>query len=363
MRVLVTGGAGFIGSHLIERLLGLGHVVTCLDNFDDYYDPGIKRQNLDPAARSAGFRLVAGDVQDATLAERLLADGCDVVIHLAARAGVRPSIADPWLYERINVGGTVNLLESCRRHPVGHFVFASSSSVYGLSTRVPFREETSDLQPASPYGASKLAAEQFCQTFQHLYRLPVTCLRFFTVYGPRQRPDMAIHRFTRLIEGGQPVPVYGDGSSRRDYTYIEDVVDGIVRAALRPQGYQVYNLGNQEPVMLRDLVAMLGHALVKPVRVSHQPDQPGDVPTTYASIERATRHLGYQPRVKMRDGLREFVRWFRAWASPRRDDLEAPSPVQPVGSENPTPSSAQLRARAGIGQRRTEGQTRPAKRA
>jgi UDP-glucuronate 4-epimerase len=311
MKTLVTGGAGFIGSTLVDRLLALGHDVTCLDNFDGYYEPAAKRQNLATASRSPRFRLVEGDIGQAPLLDRLLADRPEVVVHLAARAGVRPSIADPALYERVNVQGTITLLEACRRHAVPYVVFASSSSVYGVSRDIPFREDSSRLMPASPYGVTKLAGEFFCRAYHHLYGIPITCLRFFTVYGPRQRPDMAIHRFVRLIEDGQPVPVYGDGTARRDFTYVDDVVDGVVRAIERPRDFQIYNLGTHETVALHDLVAAIERAVGKRAAIAQQPDQPGDVPVTYADITRAARDLGYAPSTRLGEGIANFVDWFR----------------------------------------------------
>jgi UDP-glucuronate 4-epimerase len=312
MKILITGGAGFVGSTLTERLLGLGHDVTCLDNFDAHYDPRIKRRNIASAARSSHFRLVEGDIGDAALVDRLLGEQVDTLVHLAARPGVRPSIADPAAYERVNVLGTITLLEACRRHPVRHFVFASSSSVYGLSRDVPFHEETSRLLPASPYGVTKLAGEYFCRAYQHLHGIPITCLRFFTVYGPRQRPDMAIHRFVSLIEEGKPIPVFGDGSARRDFTYIDDVVDGVVRTIERPQGFKIYNLGTHDTVTLRDLIAVIERALGKTAVISRQPDQPGDVPVTYADVTQAGRDLGYAPSTRIEAGVAKFVEWFRA---------------------------------------------------
>jgi len=312
MKILVTGGAGFIGSSLSERLLALGHEITCLDNFDAYYDVGIKRQNLAAALRSPRFRLVEGDIGDGALLDRLLADRADAVVHLAARAGVRPSLADPAAYEHTNVQGTITLLEACRRHRTAHLVFGSSSSVYGVSPDVPFNEERSRLLPASPYGVTKLAGEYFCRAYEHLYGTPVTCLRFFTVYGPRQRPDMAIHRFVRLIDAGQPVPMYGDGTARRDFTYIDDIVDGIVRAIERPGGFRIYNLGTHDTVMLRDLIALLERAVGKPAVISRQPDQPGDVPVTHADVTLAGRDLGYAPSTDLAAGVAKFVEWFRA---------------------------------------------------
>jgi len=327
VRVIVTGGAGFIGSHLVERLLGGGHEVACLDNFDAYYDPGLKRENLLPALASPRFRLVEGDIRDAGALEQALATGGEALVHLAARPGVRPSLEQPEVYARINVEGTISVLEGARRHGIRRVVFASSSSVYGRSPDIPFREDGSRLLPASPYGASKLAAEHFCEVFHHLSRVPVTCLRFFTVYGPRQRPDMAVHRFTRLIEDGIPIPVYGDGTMRRDYTYVDDVVDGIVRAIDRADGYSVYNLGNAETVTLAELVAALERALGKSAAIEHRPPPPGDVPVTCASIERSAAQLGYAPRVKIEEGVRRFVEWFRA----RRAAAHRPNP-EPAGA-------------------------------
>ncbi len=312
MKALVTGGAGFIGSHLVSRLLDLGHQVVCIDNFDDYYAPRTKRQNLAPALRCTNFRLVEGDIQDRPLVQQLLSERYDVLIHLAGRAGVRPSLKRPEQYAQVNIEGTLNLLDASRNGHIGHFVFGSSSSVYGLSQNIPYREDDRHLQPASPYGASKLAAEVFCETFHRLYDLPLTCLRFFTVYGPSQRPDMAIHRFARLIQAGMPVPMYGDGTTRRDYTYVDDIIDGIVRAINRPRGYQVYNLGAGEPIALRDLITTMERALGKEARVVQHPAQAGDVPITFASIERAMRDLGYTPRTKVDEGVRHFVEWFRA---------------------------------------------------
>ncbi len=312
MKALVTGGAGFIGSHLVSRLLDLGHQVVCFDNFDDYYAPQTKRQNIAPALKHPDFRLVEGDIQDRPLVQHLLSERYDVLIHLAGRAGVRPSLERPEQYAQVNIEGTVNLLHASRNGSVGHFVFGSSSSVYGLSQNIPYREDDRHLQPVSPYGASKLAAEIFCETFHHLYDLPLTCLRFFTVYGPRQRPDMAIHRFARLIHEGLPVPMYGDGTTRRDYTYVDDIIEGVVRAVEHPRGYQVYNLGAGEPIALRDLITTMERALGKEARVVQHPAQPGDVPITYASIERAMRDLGYKPRTRVDEGVTRFIEWFRA---------------------------------------------------
>jgi len=312
MKILVTGAAGFIGSHLVERLVALHHEVFGLDNFDPYYDPDLKRLNLATALSCQRFHLVEGDCRDRVFVGRLIDAGVQVLVHLAAQPGVRRSLEEPEAYAKAGVEGTVAVLEACRRSDVRHFIFGSSSSVYGLSRNIPFKEDDSQLQPASPYGASKLAAEVYCATYHRLYALPVSVLRFFTVYGPRQRPDMAIHRFARLIDEGKPVLVYGDGTSRRDYTYIDDVVDGIIRTIERPDNYQVYNLGNSETVALRDLIPILEHALGKKAILSPQPPQLGDVPVTYACIDRAVQFLGYSPKVKIQEGVRRFVVWFRA---------------------------------------------------
>lgn len=312
MKILVTGAAGFIGSHLVERLVALGHEVVGVDNFDPYYDPALKRQNLAVAVAGPRFHLVEGDVRDRPLLEELLADGCDSVVHLAARPGVRRSLEEPGVYVQINVEGTIAVLEAARRRRGAYVVVASSSSVYGLSPDIPFREEMSRLLPASPYGASKLAAEQFCRVYHSLYRVPVTCLRFFTVYGPRQRPDMAIARFVRCVSSGTPLPFYGDGSAHRDYTYADDVIDGVVRAIERPRGFQVYNLGTEDTVSLTELVAAIEREVGRRAVLALQPDQPGDVPVTRASIERAACGLGYAPRVSLAEGLRRYVAWLRA---------------------------------------------------
>ncbi|MDR7544439.1 MAG: NAD-dependent epimerase/dehydratase family protein [Armatimonadota bacterium] len=316
MRVLVTGGAGFIGSHLVERLLAEGHTVVCLDNFDDFYSPDLKRLNLTRVASHPRFRLVEGDILDRPVVEQACADAPDVVIHLAARAGVRTSIVQPDLYARVNVQGTIAVLEACRRQGVEHVVFGSSSSVYGRQDAHPWAEDGTAPRPASPYGWSKLAGEQYCRMFHDLCGVPVTCLRFFTVYGPRQRPDMAIHRFARCMASGEPVPVYGDGQAVRDYTFVDDVVDGILRALAHPGGYRVYNLGSGRPVALCDLIGMLGRAMGVTWTVRWLPPQPGDVPATHAAIERARSELGYEPRTTLEHGLASFVRWFREQGRP-----------------------------------------------
>jgi UDP-glucuronate 4-epimerase len=310
--VLVTGGAGFIGSHVVERLLSERNRVVCLDNFDPFYDPAVKRGNLRWALEQSNFRLVEGDIRDEpTLARLFREERIESVFHAAARAGVRPSIQDPVLYHDVNVHGTTRLLEAARSAPVQNFVFASSSSVYGVSNRVPFSEEDPADFPISPYAATKRAGELLCYTYHHLYGIPVTCLRFFTVYGPRQRPEMAIHKFTRLVDEGLPVPVFGDGTSRRDYTYISDAVEGVLRALTQPRPYEILNIGESRTTELRDLVAKIEQALNKKGQIRAMPSQAGDVPLTFADVGKAKRLLGYEPRTSIEDGLRKFVEWYR----------------------------------------------------
>jgi UDP-glucuronate 4-epimerase len=314
-RVLVTGGAGFIGSHLCQRLLQEGYEVVCLDNFDAYYDPAIKRKNLEEikASRGAqGFQLMEGDIRDKGLLDDLFRrSSFDLIIHLAARAGVRPSIQQPLLYEEVNVTGTLNLLEACREFGVRDFIFGSSSSVYGKNRKVPFAEEDRLEAMISPYAVTKRTGELFCYAYHHLYGLNISCLRFFTVYGPRQRPEMAIHKFARLIHQGERIPLFGDGTSRRDYTYIDDIIEGIIGAMRNLQGYDIFNLGESQTVPLRDLISLLEQALGKKAVVEELPEQPGDVPITYAEITKARRLLGYDPKVDIAEGVGRFVQWFR----------------------------------------------------
>ncbi len=315
IRVLVTGAAGFIGSHVCEQLLGRGDEVIGLDCFDEFYDPAIKRRNLAPALAADAFTLVEGDIRDAALLENLARTrSLDAIIHLAARAGVRPSIEEPTLYTDVNLVGTSRLLEVAQRFEIRNFVFASSSSVYGERTETPFRETDPVDHPVSPYAATKKAGELLCHTFHHLFGLDVACLRFFTVYGPRQRPEMAIHAFTRLIASGKPVPVFGDGSARRDFTFVDDIVAGVIAALDRNAGYRVFNLGNHRMVRLDELVTAIGTALGEIPKIDRHPNQPGDVSTTCADIEFARTELGYQPRTSLEDGLRRFVEWFRSEA-------------------------------------------------
>ena len=314
MRALVTGGAGFIGSHLVDRLLSEGDEVTVLDNFDSFYEEARKRSNLTSAANAAGFRLVEGDIRDASAIDSLVRDFApDAIVHLAARAGVRPSIDRPALYADVNVTGTVHLLQAaCRISPLPRFVYASSSSVYGDRDTAPFRETDSVDLPVSPYAATKKACELLAHAFHHLHGLPVTGLRFFTAYGPRNRPDLAIAKFADLIDTGRPVPMFGDGSTRRDYTFVRDIVDGVKRAIDRCTGHHLYNLGNSDPIELKDMIAAIGQALDKTPIIDRQPEQPGDVRQTFADIARARAELGYEPSTPFREGLREFVRWREA---------------------------------------------------
>jgi UDP-glucuronate 4-epimerase len=311
-KVLLTGAAGFIGSHVAEALLARGDEVVGLDNFEAFYSPDVKRRNVQAALGHSCYTAVEGDLRAAATVERAFGAGpFDAVVHLAARAGVRPSLLDPAGYSETNVSGTALLLEAARGQGVGHFVFASSSSVYGARSAAPFRESDPVDEPASPYAATKRAGELLAGTFHQLYGMPVTCLRFFTVYGPRQRPDMAIHRFTRLIDEGREVQVYGAGHSERDYTFIDDVVDGVVRALDRPRGFRIYNLGTNRTVPLMTLVNLISERLDQTPRIVQLPDQPGDVPLTYADITLARTELGYDPATKLDDGIATFIDWYR----------------------------------------------------
>ncbi|MGB3565122.1 MAG: GDP-mannose 4,6-dehydratase [Thermoanaerobaculia bacterium] len=310
--ILVTGGAGFIGSHLTRRLLDRGDRVTILDDFNDFYDPARKRANVARVAASDGFSLVEGDIRDADLVEELFRDHqFDGVVHLAARAGVRPSLQEPILYEDTNCIGTLRLLEAARHHGPDTFIFGSSSSVYGINQKVPFAEDDEVNQPISPYATTKRAGELLCYNYHHLYDMNIACLRFFTVYGPAQRPEMAIHKFTDLLARGEEIPMYGDGSSRRDYTYIDDIIDGVVASLDHAPPFEILNLGGAETTALADLVRMIADELGVEHRIQYLPDQPGDVPITYADVRKAGRILGYSPRVSIREGVRRFVEWYR----------------------------------------------------
>ncbi len=312
--ILVTGGAGFIGSHLCERLLSDRVKVICLDNFDSFYDPNIKIKNVEGVKKKFPqlFELVTGDIRNPDHLKGVLQKNrVDFVVHLAARAGVRPSIAEPLLYQDVNIRGTIVLLEACKASGIKNFIFASSSSVYGENQRVPFTEEDLDIQPISPYGATKRAGELLCYSYHHLYRMNIACLRIFTAYGPRQRPEMAIHKFTRLIDQGEKIPLFGDGSSRRDYTYIDDLIDGILAVIRYHQGFEVYNLGESQTTSLKELIRLIEKAFEKKANVEMLEPQPGDVSVTYADITKAKRILKYQPRVKMEEGIKRFVEWYK----------------------------------------------------
>jgi UDP-glucuronate 4-epimerase len=315
-RILLTGGAGFIGSHVAQALLARGDRVTVLDNFNDFYDPRLKRANL---ATLGTATCVEGDIRDAALLERLFTEGnFDGVIHLAAMAGVRPSLKDPLHYEDVNVRGTLLILEQLKRRPQTRFVFASSSSVYGSNDKVPFGEADDIHHPISPYAATKRAGELHCFTYHHLYGIPTSCLRFFTVYGPRQRPEMAIYKFVEANLKRQPIVMYGDGSTRRDYTYIDDIVDGVLRSLDRCAGYEVYNLGESRTTSLKELIELVGEATGLPPIIDRQPMQPGDVLITYADVSKAKARLGYDPHTTVRDGLERFVAWYRRQGSGAR---------------------------------------------
>lgn len=311
MKILVTGGAGFIGSHLVERLLSEGHSVAVLDDFNTFYDPAIKRANVAAFANNAAIH--EADIRDGAAVTRIVGDvRPDSIIHLAARAGVRPSIKDPQLYIETNITGTWHLLEAAKQHGVPRFISASSSSVYGVIKTAPFREDMLINQTISPYAATKMATEQFCSNYSHLYGLHTISLRFFTVYGPRQRPDLAIHSFTRAIDEGRPIQQFGDGTTRRDYTYIDDILQGVV-ACLHYEGEKcdVFNLGESQTTTLSDLIAAIETALGKTAKIERLPEQPGDVPLTYADIGKARRLLGYAPTTKIADGIPKFVQWYR----------------------------------------------------
>ena len=304
MKILLTGGAGFIGSHLLEQLIARGDDVAVVDDFNDYYDQAIKRRNLP----KGGFRLHERDIRNA--ADLVASEKPDLLIHLAARAGVRPSQAQPALYESVNVAGTLGLLEACRAAGVRRFVFASSSSVYG-NAAVPFREDDEGLKPISFYGATKLLGEHYIRIYSQIHGIQATCLRFFTAYGPRQRPDMAIHSFTAAVSQGREIPMFGDGTTERDYTFITDIVQGILGAIDHPEPFAIYNLGESRTVTLRRLIELIGQYVGREPKIKQLPEQPGDVQRTFASIDRARERLGYAPKVAIEEGLQRFVEWYR----------------------------------------------------
>jgi UDP-glucuronate 4-epimerase len=338
MKVLITGAAGFIGSHLSERLLNNGWIVIGVDNFDDFYDPQIKRRNIAGCLANKNFHLIEADIRDSTAMDKAIqrlkmenvkskiahnaqrTTHNEIIIHLAARAGVRPSIEKPLLYADVNINGTMVLLETAKKHKVNKFIFGSSSSVYGNNKKVPFSEDDNVDFPISPYAATKKAGELICHTYHHLYGIYITCLRFFTVYGPRQRPDLAIHKFAKLIEQDKPIPVFGDGAMMRDFTYIDDIIDGTVAAINHLSSHEsratshvfnIYNLGESRPITVNDLIAEIEKALGKKAVKKYLPPQPGDVERTYADVTKAVRELGYKPKTTIEQGLAEFVKWLR----------------------------------------------------
>ncbi len=313
--ILVTGGAGFIGSHLVERLVEKGYLVICLDNFNDYYDPRLKENNISGVVENSNFKLIRGDILDLPLLEDIFSgtqnSTPNKVVHLAAMAGVRSSIVNPEPYVDVDVKGTVNLLETAKKYNVEQFIFASSSSVYGLNEKTPFREDDPvDLQ-ISPYATAKRAAEIFCKTYNNLYGMPVTILRFFTVYGERQRPDMAIRKFTKLIIEDKPIPMFGDGSSLRDYTYISDCIDCIVSAIDFPKDFEIINIGSGITISLKELIRILEKVTRKKISIKQFNMQPGDLPTTYADISKARKLFGYSPRVTIKEGIKRFFEWYK----------------------------------------------------
>ena len=312
MNFFVTGGAGFIGSHVCERLLNEGHAVCVFDDLNNFYSPAIKQRNLRALQSLAKpLTFIHGDLTDrAAVDEALGSAKFDQIIHLAARAGVRPSLQEPALYQRVNVEGTVNLLEAARLQGVSKVTIASSSSVYGVNAKVPFTESDPIFSAISPYAASKLAGEALGHTYHHVYGMDIVMLRFFTVYGPRQRPDLAIHKFASLISAGKPIPVFGDGSTARDYTFVTDTVDGILACTRARFGFQIFNLGESQTVTLNRLIELLERSLGRPAILDRQPPQPGDVPITYADISKARNLLGYNPTVKIDEGIPRFVEWF-----------------------------------------------------
>lgn len=312
MKILVTGGAGFIGSHVAEKLVQRGDRICILDNFNDFYDQAIKEANIAKLSEHPDVKVVRGDIRDSgLLAELFESEDFDAVVHLAAMAGVRPSLKDPLLYADVNIRGTQLLLKELEERPRIQLVFASSSSVYGANQKVPFAEDDRVPTPVSPYAASKRAGELFCCTHHHLYGNDVCCLRFFTVYGPRQRPEMAIHRFVRNVLDGDAIPFFGDGSTRRDYTYIEDIVQGVIGALDRSSGFAIYNLGESQTISLTELVDAIGEVCGKTPIIDRRPAQAGDMLHTYADVAKARRDLGYDPKVGLREGLERFLSWYR----------------------------------------------------
>jgi UDP-glucuronate 4-epimerase len=311
MNILVTGGAGFIGSNLCEKLICAGEKIICIDNFNDYYNPKIKEENLRNLEGRANFILYRMDILDREKLEEVFTKHhFDMVIHLAARAGVRPSISNASLYEAVNVQGTINILECCRKYGIGKLIFASSSSVYGGNKKIPFSEDDIVDRPITPYAATKKAGELICYTYSHLFNISVYCYRFFTVYGPRQRPEMAIYKFTKLITEEKPIEIFGDGTSSRDYTYVEDIVDVIASNLEKVKGYEIINLGNSNPVKVTELIKFIEKAANKKAQVEYGRVQAGDVPVTYADILKAKKMLKYNPKTRIEEGINKFTAWY-----------------------------------------------------
>lgn len=312
MAILVTGGAGFIGSHLVEMLLSAGEQVVVIDNFNDFYLPAYKRENISAVIDNPNLTLYETDICNPVSCREIFEKhSIEKIVHLAAYAGVRPSIERPLLYEEVNCKGTLNLLELSVKHKVKHFVFGSSSSVYGNNKKIPFAEDDPVDEPISPYAATKRAGELYCYNYHHLYKLPVICLRFFTVYGPRQRPDLAIRKFTELIDRDQQIPMYGDGTTQRDYTFVSDIVDGVVSAMHRQANFEIINLGNSTPIQLTRLIELIEQELGRKAQIKRLPEQPGDVQRTYADITKGERFLHYNPKVPIELGIRMFVAWYK----------------------------------------------------
>jgi UDP-glucuronate 4-epimerase len=315
--ILVTGGAGFIGSHVCDRLLDEGYKVICLDNFDSYYSPTRKIKNIQYNLTNPNFDLVELDIRDLEGLNNLFKEyKIDKVIHLAARAGVRPSIENPLPYEDANVKGTINLLEMCRKYNIRDFIFASSSSIYGKNKKIPFNEEDNVDFPISPYAATKKSGELICHAYGHLFDMNITCLRFFTVYGPRGRPDMAPYLFTKLIDQGKPIMVFGDGTTKRDYTYISDIVDGVMSALRKPFKFKIINLGNNKPIELRNFISIIEKNIGKKAIINRGQIPLGDVFITYADITKAKEFLDYVPKISIEEGMERFIEWYKSEFSP-----------------------------------------------